>query len=186
MATRFSKAWARKNKCRVGDIVYWDIMYSPKSWQSDVETAIAEPYALLNQQTGSLSKQFLFNGGRKYTEDFLNQNSLRFLENLSQAYAELTKGEAWLFMPDGSGAWSDSSAWGAFEYPALTRNPDVTKIWRVNVAGDFFDPTGEPTLIWDRSRGDGPSPFDAKGTRERTNPPDSPLTEVSPAPPVNP
>ena len=181
-----SKAWARKNKCRVGDIVYWDIMYSPKSWQSDVETAIAEPYALLNQQTGSLSKQFLFNGGRKYTEDFLNQNSLRFLENLSQAYAELTKGEAWLFMPDGSGAWSDSSAWGAFEYPALTRNPDVTKIWRVNVAGDFFDPTGEPTLIWDRSRGDGPSPFDAKGTRERTNPPDSPLTEVSPAPPVNP
>ena len=121
-----------------------------------------------------------------YTEEFLNTQSLKYLSNLSQGFAELTKGEAWLLMPDGSGAWSDTSAWGAYEYPALTRNPDVTKIWRVNVAGDFRDPTGEPMLIWDRSRGDGPSPVEPQGTRERTNPPDSPLTTVFPAPPIGP
>ena len=132
-----SKVWARKNKCRVGDIVYWDSMFAPGNWQRDVEEAISKPYFLLNQQTGSLSKQFLMSGA-KYTEEFLNTQSLKYLSNLSQGFAELTKGEAWLFMPDGSGAWSDTSAWGAYEYPALTRNPDVTKIWRVNVTGDFF------------------------------------------------
>lgn len=180
-----SKGWARKNKCRVGDIVFWETMFAPRTWQHDVEGAISKPYFLLNKQTGSLSKQFLMSGA-KYTEEFLNTQSLKYLSNLSQGFAELTKGEAWLFMPDGSGAWSDTSAWGAYEYPALTRNPDVMKIWRVNVAGDFRDPTGEPMLIWDRSRGDGPSPLEPQGTRERMNPPDSPLTTMSPAPPIGP
>lgn len=82
-----------------------------------------------------------------------------FLKRLSQAFAEASTGDVYLCTPDDNAPdnnFGDQTAWGGWEYPALTRNPDVTTIYRV-------DPDGEEGLrvIW--RQGDPPSPKDPRG-----------------------
>ncbi|KAL8989063.1 MAG: hypothetical protein Q9169_008443, partial [Polycauliona sp. 2 TL-2023] len=81
-----------------------------------------------------------------------------FLKRLSQAFAEASKGDAYVCTPESSSPnnnFSQDYAWGGWEYPALTRNADVTKIIRV-------DPkTGVTRQIW--KQGDSATPNAPKG-----------------------
>lgn len=68
-----------------------------------------------------------------------------------QAAAEAAvAADAYVFTKDGE-SWTDHSIWNSVEYPALTRNPNVRRIWRVDPR-----PTacGVPALVWSRDRGD--------------------------------
>ena len=88
----------------------------------------------------------------------------------------------YIYRPAGSGAWNDDSAWGSYEYPALTRNSAVRKIWRVNL--DMTDENNpkdvDRYVIHDKDKGDGPSAIEPQGVRERSNPELSPLDYVAP------
>lgn len=92
------------------------------------------------------------------------------------------------------GIGTQNPAWGSYEYPALTRNPNIRNIYRVDLdltedpAQSMSDPDragpnnpqGTPVLIW--KQGDPPSDVEPAGDRARKNVIHSPLTEVFPVP----
>lgn len=68
-----------------------------------------------------------------------------FQKRMSQAFAEASKGDAYLCTPEDNSPdnnFNQNLAWGGWEYPALTRNSQVTKIIRVDPA------TGVTNQIW--------------------------------------
>lgn len=102
-------------------------------------------------------------------------------KNLSQAFAEQSKGRTYLCIPKDQvtddQSWNPASAWGGWEYPALTRNKGVPEIWRV----DPNDPTsqqGMPRQIWQTS--DGHSPQAPLGTRGTSLPVGLPDADMPP------
>ncbi|KAL8740474.1 MAG: hypothetical protein Q9190_006830, partial [Brigantiaea leucoxantha] len=152
-----ARKWMRFNIGCDSQWTDWDYMVD-RSWRDTTLDAIARPFG--REGLGlSVADQ--------------NQKTDPFLKNLSQAYAEASAGDAYLFMPDGSGAWSDSSAWGGWEYPALTRNANIRNIYRVNLKDNddpnaIGDPSapqvlGEKELIW--TQGDAPSSIEPRGTK---------------------
>lgn len=86
----------------------------------------------------------------------------RYQKLLSQAFAATAAGRVYVFMPasvasDGAGE-SDENTWRNWEYPALTRNPLVNRITRV-------DPTTDVPAqdIWVKGV-NGPSQMEPRGT----------------------
>jgi hypothetical protein len=82
---------------------------------------------------------------------------------LSQAMAmSVISPDVYLFINKDE-AWRDNSAWKQWEYWALTRNPNVQRIWRVDSRdpddlGLDLDPYqcdayGAPVILWDRNNG---------------------------------
>ena len=57
--------------------------------------------------------------------------------------------DAYLFIRAGT-SWHPYSVWATWELPALTRNPYIMNIWRV----DPFDCNQDRQLLWSRARGD--------------------------------
>ena len=176
---KYMNAWARHHSCLLGKVATWNTMVD-KVWSIEVQKAIERPLAVL-----------------KLPEEERNAASDAFLKNLSQGFGELSAGDAYLFVEKGLESWDPKSAWGSYEYPALTRNPNIRNIYRVDLdlgedpkqdissVPDRFgpgNPRGEPLLIWSRERGDAPSEIVPHGVRERRNPAKSPLTEVFPIP----
>lgn len=158
----YMKTWATTNFCGQ-PYTHWDTMVS-RGFFLNTEFAIDKPYNKKNMNYPGAQRDAIFDV---------------FQKNLSQAFAECTAGDVYLFMPAGSGAWDDNSAWGGWEYPALTLNTRVGKIYRIDLdVSDPANPTGTPRVIWDREAGGMPSAIKPRGIRERTNPPDSPLTTV--------
>lgn len=81
-----------------------------------------------------------------------------FQKRLSQAFGEATRGDAYVCTPESNAPNNDFNqdlAWGGWEYPALTRNPDVTNIIRVDPA------TSRTATIW--RQGDAATPNAPRG-----------------------
>ncbi|KAI4175537.1 MAG: hypothetical protein LQ346_008058 [Caloplaca aetnensis] len=81
-----------------------------------------------------------------------------FLKRMSQAFAEASKGDTYVCTPETNAPNNDFNqdlAWGGWEYPALTRNGDVTKIIRVDPG------TSVTREIW--KQGDPETPNAPKG-----------------------
>ncbi|KAA8652872.1 uncharacterized protein ATNIH1004_001781 [Aspergillus tanneri] len=79
----------------------------------------------------------------------------RFGRRLSQAFAETTQGDVYFFTRsefDGT-TFPATSVWGGWEYPALTRNPRVTKIIQV----DPFKKGDLGHTIWTPDKGPSPN-----------------------------
>lgn len=68
-----------------------------------------------------------------------------FLKRLSQAFAEVSKGDCYICMPDTlciDNNFDEIFAWGGFEFPALTRNREISRVMRI-------DPSVKITrMIW--------------------------------------
>lgn len=87
----------------------------------------------------------------------------------SQAFAEVAIGPTIFFFthPEHDGANMDpDTTWGGFEFPALTRNPNIEKIIQVDASFTLRDENGEVNpkvhkVIWQRS--DGPSAQEPRG-----------------------
>ncbi|KAL8991215.1 MAG: hypothetical protein Q9169_007916 [Polycauliona sp. 2 TL-2023] len=82
-----------------------------------------------------------------------------FQKRLSQAFAEASKGDVYFCTRDHKAAdnvFDQQYAWGGWEYPALTRNGDVSKVLR-------FDPSNDtpPRPIW--QQGDPTTPNEPRG-----------------------
>jgi hypothetical protein len=75
-----------------------------------------------------------------------------FQKRLSQAFAEVSSGRVYFFTTHGTDGttMSTSSAWGGWEYPALTRNSQVTDIFQVDPS---MTPTDAGAVIWTKSHG---------------------------------
>ncbi|EFR03590.1 hypothetical protein MGYG_06584 [Nannizzia gypsea CBS 118893] len=67
---------------------------------------------------------------------------------VSQAFAERASGIVRVVFPENYSPSVRPNAWTVYEWPALKKNPDVTKVlaWWVKVAGD--EPKGDGTEIW--------------------------------------
>ena len=160
-----TKLWASQNICgRVVDfhgittIVFHYV----------VKTAVLKPFG---------------KDGLNIPDDEQKQILDPLLKNLSQAFAEQSSGEAYVFVPKGV-PFKDSSAWTGWEYPALTRNSKITKIWKVELdpsdPAQFKPPDGKPqgtkTLLW--SQGDPPSAIEPKGIRGGSSPSQIPQDQI--------
>ena len=160
-----TKLWASQNIC--GRVVDFDGI-TVSVYQYIVETAVLKPFG---------------KNGLNLPEDEQKQILDPFLKNLSQAFAEQSAGEAYVFVPKGVD-FQPNSAWTGWEYPALTRNDQITKIWKVEL--DFSDPSqfqppdGKPqgvkTVLW--TQGDPPSAIEPKGTRQGTLPAQIPQDQI--------
>lgn len=49
--------------------------------------------------------------------------------------------------------WNPQRIWATVEFPALTRNPNIQRVWRVDPRPASPN-CGEKVLVWDRARGD--------------------------------
>lgn len=160
-----TKNWAKNNIC--GRFVDWDGIVVG-AWMAMVEMAIEKPFG----------KQ-----GLNWDADKKDEVVDPFLKNLSQAFGEESSGEVYVVMPAGA-AFSDKSAWVGYEYPALTRNKKITKIWKVEL--DTSDPTqltslgGIPpftkTVLWTPDMG--PSAQEPKGNRNVALPDQVPQDQI--------
>jgi hypothetical protein len=62
--------------------------------------------------------------------------------------------EAYVYTPKGVD-WKKSSIWANVEFPSLTANENVKRIYRVDPRPNDEDACGaEEELVWDRGRGD--------------------------------
>ncbi|KAL8637580.1 MAG: hypothetical protein Q9226_009110 [Calogaya cf. arnoldii] len=118
---------------------------------------------------------------QKELED-LAEKADPFLKHLAQGFAETSAGDVYVFIPRGqlpNNQWDMASAWGGWEYPALTKNPDVQRILRVDLdVTDYNNPQGTPNVIWDRSQGDGEADYEPKGLRVTSLPEGLPDDQV--------
>ena len=106
----------------IGTTVLWDNIVDP-DW------FVAQGKAIMTGNPGSNSNGML--------------NS--FQKRMSQAFAQASKGDAYLCTPADNSPdnnFDQNLAWGGWEYPALTRNRDVSKVIRVDPA------TGVTSQIW--------------------------------------
>ena len=145
-----TKQWARQN-LGACDWVDWDNMVN-KTWKRITHDAIQKPFKEL-----------------KFSEPKLKDVSDPFERNVCQAFGEQSAGEAYVVVPKGFPIKSDS-VWSGYEYPALTRNPKVTRIWMVELEIDSLGFT--KTLLWEPANG--PSPQVPKGSRGVTLPKEIP------------
>ena len=161
-----TKLWASQNIC--GRVVDFDGI-TVGVYQYIVESAVLKPFG---------------KDGLNLPADEQKEILDPFLKNLSQAFAEQSAGEAYVFVPKGVDFQPDS-AWTGWEYPALTRNDKIDKIWKVEL--DHSDPSqfvpggrpqGGKTLLW--SKGDAPSAIEPKGTRQGTLPAQIPEDQIPP------
>ena len=161
-----TRKYAAKYMCGK-DTVSW-VGLCDYTWRSDVQKAIVAPFKLPR-----MSKDEIF---------ALNVKADPFLKNLAQAFAETSKGDVYVFIPKGrlpGNKWDMDSAWGGWEYPALTANEEVSRILRVDLdLADHNDPKGTPQVIFDRSKGDGQANYSPKGTRGPSLPADLPADQV--------
>lgn len=134
----------------------------------DTQKAIVEPF-----QKPGMSSDELF---------ALNEKANPFLKHLAQAFAETSKGDVYVFIPQGqlpNNAWNKDSAWGGWEYPALTNNQKVTRIFRVDLnVSDPNNSTGTPEVIWNRGRGNGKAEYDPKSVRGTSLPDGLPQDQI--------
>lgn len=86
-------------------------------------------------QAGALQKQ---SGGAAKVDSFQKR--------LSQAFAEASNGKVYFFTATGQVGtnFPASTAWGGWEFPALTRNPSVTQVIQVSMTGNV----GTTQTIW--------------------------------------
>lgn len=120
---------------QIGPTVLWDDIVDP-DWM------VAQAQAIVKANPGS------------------NPNSITdpFQKRMSQAFGEASSGDAYVCTPESNAPQNDfdqNLAWGGWEYPALTRNSRVTRVFRV-------DPnTNVLALIW--TQGDPPTPNAPRG-----------------------
>lgn len=161
-----ARKYAAKNMCNM-ETVSWSGLCDG-AWRIDVQKAIIEPF-----KTPGMSSDELF---------ALNEKADPFLKNLAQAFAETSKGDVYVFIPNGQlpgNQWNQDSAWGGWEYPALTANTDVQRILRVDLdVTDPNNPTGTPAVIWDRAKGDGVASYPPKGIRGPSLPAGLPADQI--------
>ena len=162
-----TKLWAAQNIC--GRVVDFDgIVVSV--YHYTVEKAVLQPFG---------------KDGLNLPQEEQAQILDPFLKNLSQAFAEQSAGEAYVFVPKGVG-FQPNSAWTGWEYPALTRNKRIDHVWKVELdysdPSQFVVPDGRPqgvkTLLW--TQGDGPSAIEPKGIRQGTLPAQIPEDQIPP------
>lgn len=106
----------------ISPIVAWDNIADPKWFE-------AQAMAIVNGNPGS------------------NPSIITdpFQKRLAQAFAQASRGDAYVCTPANNSPdnnFNQDLAWGGWEYPALTRNNDVSKIIRVDPA------TGVTSQIW--------------------------------------
>ena len=160
-----TKLWASQNVC--GRFVDFDGIVV-RVYHYVVESAVLKPFG---------------EDGLNLSDEEQKQIMDPFLKNLSQAFAEQSAGEAYVFTPQGVD-FQPNSAWTGWEYPALTRNKRITKIWQVALdtsdPSQFKPPGGKPqgvkTLLW--TQGDPPSGIAPKGTRQGTLPAQIPQDQI--------
>lgn len=161
-----ARKYAAKFMCNM-DTVSWANICDG-DWRFAVQKAIVEPFKLPGMSSDELFA--------------LSDKADPFLKNLSQAFAETSKGDVYVFIPQGQlpgNQWNMDSAWGGWEYPALTANTEVDRILRVDLdVTDPNNPTGTPEVIWDRSKGDGKADYEPKGTRGSSLPVGLPADQV--------
>lgn len=99
-----------------------------------------------------VDNQWLNAQGLAIMQSGLQSNLDVFQKRLSQAFAEASAGDAYLCTPETNAPADDfvlTTAWGGWEYPALTRNSKVNRVIRV-------DPnTSNQRTIW--THGDAPT-----------------------------
>ncbi|MCJ1377385.1 hypothetical protein MMC17_000480 [Xylographa soralifera] len=159
-----ARRWATCNLAE-GSWVYWSNMIDME-WYYDTTKAIEKPFGP---------------DGLNLPYDEVQAKSDPFPKNLAQAFGEKSKGKVYLCIPQtvtpDDKSWSTDTAWGGWEYPALTRNADVTEIWRVDPTDDESE-HGKLRKIW--SKGDGPSATAPKGVRGPSLPADIPSEDIPP------
>ncbi|KAL8970317.1 MAG: hypothetical protein Q9197_003867 [Variospora fuerteventurae] len=120
----------------IGEVVLWDDIVDP-DWFTAQASAIYQAQPNAPNQKAALDP---------------------FQKRMSQAFGEATKGDTYICTPEDNAPNNDFDqelAWGGWEYPALTRNADVTKVIRL-------DPnTGVTREIW--KQGDAATPNAPKG-----------------------
>ncbi|KAL8786946.1 MAG: hypothetical protein Q9213_002488 [Squamulea squamosa] len=119
----------------IGEVVLWDNIVDP-DWFD------AQAQAIVLGNPGS------------------NPNTVvdPFQKRMSQAFAEATRGDTYVCTPESNALNNDFNqalAWGGWEYPALTRNRDVTRVIRVDPG------TSVTREIW--TQGDPETPNARKG-----------------------
>lgn len=161
-----TKLWAQNNIC--GRFVDFDGIVTT-AYMLTTESAIEKPFGKDGLNLPSEEKAKIVDP---------------FLKNLSQAFAEETAGEAYVIVPKGVDFYPDS-AWTGWEYPALTRNRRVEKIWKVELdASDpsQFGPGGNPpavkTVLWTPDMGQ--SAIEPKGARGGQLPAQVPEDQIPP------
>ncbi|KAI4202073.1 MAG: hypothetical protein LQ350_002862, partial [Teloschistes chrysophthalmus] len=158
-----ARKWANKNLCE--EYVLWSSLVDGE-WKVAVQEAVLEAFRRPDMTSDELFA--------------LNEKFDPFLKNLSQAFAEKSKGDVYVFIPKGelpNNQWRMDSAWGGWEYPALTRNTEVTRILRVDLdVTDYDNPTGTPMEIW--KQGDAVAGYEPKGSRGPTLPEGLPADKI--------
>ncbi len=161
-----ARKYATKHLCGM-DTVSWAGLCAGE-WRIAVEKAIIAPFKLPGMSSDEIFA--------------LSAKADPFLKNLAQAFAETSKGDVYVFIPQGrlpGNQWDMASAWGGWEYPALIANDDVSRILRVDLdASDPNNPKGTPDVIFDRSQMDGTAGYKPKGTRGPSLPADLPADQV--------
>jgi len=87
----------------------------------------------------------------------LSQDDINpFQKRLSRAYAQVSTGNAYVFLTRGTnGATTSlSTTWGGWEYPALTRNKAIKSITQADPDSSLADPG---TVIWTPKTGPSPN-----------------------------
>ncbi|KAL8958294.1 MAG: hypothetical protein Q9183_005867, partial [Haloplaca sp. 2 TL-2023] len=123
----------------VGEIVLWDNVVDIRWYDAQAEAIqLANPNLNPSASTGPFQD---------------------FQKRLSQAFGQAAQGTAYICMPDEEDAnnvFRQEKAWGGWEYPALTRNQQVTRVLRLDP-----NKNNEPRQIWQPS--DGPTPNEPRG-----------------------
>ena len=108
----------------IGSTVLWDNIVDTKWFD-------AQAQAIVKGNSGSNPSVFTLTDS--------------FQKRMTQAFAQASKGDAYLCTPAGNSAdnnFNQNLAWGGWEYPALTRNKDVSRVIRVDPV------TGNTSQIW--------------------------------------
>lgn len=161
-----ARKWVRQNLCDIQTVSWVGICDG--EWKIDVQNGIKNAFVHPGMSNDDL--------------EALNEKYDPFLKNLAQAFAETSKGDVYVFIPQGRLAgnqWDKDSAWGGWEYPALTRNQEVKRILRVDLdVSDADHPKGTPDVIWDREKGDPEADYDPRGIRGLSLPDGLPAEQV--------
>lgn len=90
-----------------------------------------------------------------------------FGKHVSQAFAESCDEDVYLCIPQykaTNNVWDRDSAWGGWEFPAMTRTSKVQRVYRVAPLNSGTE-AGKKKLIWDRST-DQPDTYKPRGSRK--------------------